>query len=86
MPLNAEELFSERALGFKPSAIREQLKLIDTPEIISLSGGTPDDQFFPIDRVIEASTFALKEYGKKALQYGSTEGIKKLLVLLMDRM
>jgi len=86
MPLNAEELFSERALGFKPSAIREQLKLIDTPEIISLSGGTPDDQFFPIDRVIEASTFALRQYGKKALQYGSTEGIKKLRVLLMDRM
>jgi len=86
MSLNAVGLFSERALGFKPSAIREQLKLIDTPEIISLSGGTPDDRFFPIDRVIEASTFALREYGKKALQYGSTEGIKKLRVLLMDRM
>ena len=86
MSLNAEELFSERALGFRPSEIRELLKLVDSPEIISLAGGMPDDRFFPIDRVIEASTFALKEYGKKALQYGSTEGIKKLRVLLMDRM
>jgi 2-aminoadipate transaminase len=86
MLLNAEELFSERALGFRPSEIRELLKLIDSPEIISLAGGMPDDRFFPIDRVIEASTFALREYGKKALQYGSTEGIKKLRVLLMDRM
>src|SRR5665811_286148 len=86
MSLNAVELFSERALGFKPSEIRELLKLIDNPEIIALNGGTPDDRFWPIDRVIEASTFALKEYGKKALQYGSTEGIKKLRVLLMDRM
>ncbi|MCX6083707.1 MAG: aminotransferase class I/II-fold pyridoxal phosphate-dependent enzyme, partial [Caldiserica bacterium] len=86
MSLNAEELFSERALGFRPSEIRELLKLVDSPEIISLAGGMPDDRFFPIDRVIEASTFALREYGKKALQYGSTEGIKKLRVLLMDRM
>ncbi len=86
MSLNAEELFSERALSFRPSEIRELLKLVDSPEIISLAGGMPDDRFFPIDRVIEASTFALKEYGKKALQYGSTEGIKKLRVLLMDRM
>jgi 2-aminoadipate transaminase len=86
MSLNAEELFSERALSFRPSEIRELLKLVDSPEIISLAGGMPDGRFFPIDRVIEASTFALREYGKKALQYGSTEGIKKLRVLLMDRM
>ena len=86
MSLNAAELFSERALGFRPSEIRELLKLVDSPEIISLAGGMPDGRFFPIDRVIEASTFALREYGKKALQYGSTEGIKKLRVLLMDRM
>ena len=86
MSLKAVELFSERALSFRPSEIRELLKLIDSPEIISLAGGMPDGRFFPIDRVIEASTFALREYGKKALQYGSTEGIKKLRVLLMDRM
>jgi len=86
MSLNAEELFSERALSFRPSEIRELLKFVDSPEIISLAGGMPDGRFFPIDRVIEASTFALREYGKKALQYGSTEGIKKLRVLLMDRM
>ncbi len=86
MSLDAEELFSERAVGFRPSEIRELLKLVDSPEIISLAGGMPDDRFFPIDRVIEASTFALKEYGNKALQYGSTEGIKKLRLLLIDRM
>lgn len=86
MSLNAEELFSERALASRPSEIRELLKLIDSPEIISLAGGMPDDRFFPIERVVEASTYALREYGKKALQYGSTEGIKKLRVLLMDRM
>ena len=86
MSLKAVELFSDRALGFRPSEVREQLKLLDTPEIISLAGGMPDDRFFPVDRVIEASMFALREYGKKALQYGSTEGLKKLRVLLMDRM
>ena len=34
MSLNAEELFSERALSFRPSEIRELLKLVDSPEII----------------------------------------------------
>lgn len=86
MSLDAEELFSERAKGFRSSEIRELLKLVDSPEIISLAGGMPDDRFFPVEQVIESSTYALKEYGKKALQYGSTEGIKKLRVLLMDRM
>jgi 2-aminoadipate transaminase len=86
MSLDAGQLFSERAKGFRPSEIRELLKLVDSPEIISLAGGMPDDRFFPIDRVIEASSFALKEYGKKALQYGSTEGIKKLRNLLIERM
>ncbi|MCE5192880.1 MAG: PLP-dependent aminotransferase family protein [Candidatus Cryosericum sp.] len=86
MSLNAEELFSERALASRPSEIRELLKLVDSPEIISLAGGMPDDRFFPIDRVVEASTYALREYGTKALQYGSTEGIKKLRVLLGSRM
>jgi len=86
MSLNAEELFSERALASRPSEIRELLKLVDSPEIISLAGGMPDDRFFPIDRVVEASTYALREYGNKALQYGSTEGIKKLRVLLGSRM
>ena len=86
MAVNAAELFSDRARGFRASEIRELLKLVDSPEIISLAGGMPDDRFFPLDRMTEASTFALKEYGNKALQYGSTEGIKKLRVLLMDRM
>jgi len=82
MAVNAAELFSDRARGFRASEIRELLKLVDSPEIISLAGGMPDDRFFPLDRMTEASTFALKEYGNKALQYGSTEGIKKLRVLL----
>ncbi len=86
MSLDTEELFSERAKGFRSSEIRELLKLVDSPEIISLAGGMPDDRFFPVERVIESSTYALKEYGKKALQYGSTEGVNKLRVLLMDRM
>jgi len=86
MLLNAEELFSERALSFRGSEIRAIQKLVNSPEIVSFVGGMPDERLFPVDRVIEASMFTLREYGQEALQYGSTEGLKKLRVLLMDRM
>ena len=86
MSLNAEKLFSERALSFRGSEIRAIQKLVDSPEIVSFVGCMPDERLFPVDRVIEADMFALREYGQEALQYGSTEGLKKLRVLLMDRM
>jgi len=86
MSLNAEKLFSERALSFRGSEIRAIQKLVNSPEIVSFVGGMPDERLFPVDRVMEATMFVLREYGQESLQYGSTEGLKKLRVLLMDRM
>ncbi len=56
------------------SDIRELLKLIARPEVISLAGGLPSPDTFPIEELSELIPAALNNYGAAALQYGLTEG------------
>lgn len=58
----------------KKSVIRELLKLTLNPEIISFAGGLPDPEAFPIEEIDDIIHFVIKEHGKKAFQYGTTEG------------
>jgi len=58
----------------KASVIRELLKTTHRPEIISLAGGLPDPDAFPVDAVLEICRKVLKENSRVALQYGETEG------------
>jgi len=66
--------------------IRELLKLIARPEIISLAGGLPPPEAFPIEEVVEVLPAVLRRQGPAALQYGTTEGdaeLRQELVKLM---
>ncbi len=76
--VNFEEEFSERASKMKRSEIRELLKLIQKPEIISFAGGLPNPKAFPVEATREIINELLDEKGEKVLQYGSTEGIGPL--------
>ena len=76
--MNIERLFSERTKGMRPSEIRELLKLTQNPEIISFAGGLPNPNSFPIDEMQEVCRCVLHRYGKQALQYSPTEGIRQL--------
>ena len=58
----------------KASAIRELLKLLSKPEIISFAGGLPDPDMFPTQDVANIMQDVLKNSSKEALQYGTTEG------------
>ena len=42
MIMNWQELFASRTQSMKASEIRELLKLLDQPDIISFAGGIPD--------------------------------------------
>ncbi|MCM0648507.1 PLP-dependent aminotransferase family protein [Clostridium swellfunianum] len=66
--------FSERTSGIKASEIRELLKLTERPDIISFAGGLPAPELFPIEQMAEVSVKVLKEDGRAALQYSTTEG------------
>ncbi|MGG2198211.1 PLP-dependent aminotransferase family protein [Paenibacillus validus] len=69
--------FSETIDSFKSSAVREILKLTQGRSIISLAGGLPNEQYFPLDAVRDAFARVF-EQGNSVLQYGLTEGFTPL--------
>ncbi|HVP06714.1 MAG TPA: PLP-dependent aminotransferase family protein [Candidatus Acidoferrum sp.] len=66
--------FSSMAARLRRTEIRELLKLTRLPDTISFGGGLPDPAIFPYDAVEAASTKAIRENGRLALQYSPTEG------------
>lgn len=71
-------LFSKRAGKMKASEIRELLKLIQKPGLISFAGGLPNPKAFPTEETREIINDLLDDTGDKILQYGSTEGVNDL--------
>ncbi|MFN3411866.1 MAG: aminotransferase class I/II-fold pyridoxal phosphate-dependent enzyme, partial [Exilispira sp.] len=80
-----EEQISIAAGSMKRSVIRELLKLVEKPEIISFAGGLPAPNTFPVEELKEIVTSSLSKYGNIMLQYGSTEGDARLKKLLIKR-
>jgi 2-aminoadipate transaminase len=67
-----------RTARMNPSAIREILKLTERPGIISLAGGLPSAETFPVEAMREASARVLRETPREALQYAASEGFAPL--------
>jgi 2-aminoadipate transaminase len=76
--MNYEQFFSDNARHMKRSEIRELLKLIAKPGIISFAGGLPAPDLFPINEIKEICKLVMEREGKSALQYGPTEGDLRL--------
>ena len=69
-----ENLFADRTSNMGANIIREILKVVGQPGMISLAGGYPAPQSYPFDIIKQLSTAVLEKYGTKALQYDMTEG------------
>ena len=69
-----EPRYARRAERMRSSEIRELLKLLDRPGIISFAGGIPDPALFPAEAAAEAYRKALTESPALALQYSISEG------------
>jgi len=82
---NLDRLYSDRAGKMRKSVIRELLKVTQDPEIISFAGGLPNPDSFPMDNLGEAIDSVMKNYGKIALQYGTTPGVKELRETIVER-
>ena len=67
-----------RAAKMNPSAIRELLKLTERPGTISLAGGLPSPQTFPIEEFTQACNTVMARDGAAALQYAASEGYEPL--------
>jgi 2-aminoadipate transaminase len=60
------------------NAIREILKVVNQPGMISLAGGIPAPESFPLDLIEKLTHQALELFGAGALQYDTTEGFGPL--------
>jgi 2-aminoadipate transaminase len=68
------------------NATRDLLKLTERPNIISLAGGMPAAELFPLTEIEAATARVLRESGRIASQYGPSEGIRPLRELIAERM
>jgi DNA-binding transcriptional MocR family regulator len=76
MALDWNGHFAARMAGVSASEIRELLKLIDQPDVISFAGGIPDPDLFPRDVIAQAHARVLSSnsLAGTALQYTISEG------------
>ena len=74
-----ERVFASRMGRMKASEIRELLKLLEKPDIISFAGGIPDPALFPADDFAKAYSAILTDGRQEAaLQYSVSEGYPPL--------
>ena len=75
-----EPAYARRVEGMKASEIRELLKLLERPGVISFAGGIPDPALFPVDAAAEAyrALLADPQRSAAALQYSVSEGYAPL--------
>lgn len=78
--------FSNRANNAQPSPIRETFKYLNDPEIISLAGGLPAPELFPVPEVRQAMREVLEKDARGALQYSGTDGFRRLREQICARM
>jgi 2-aminoadipate transaminase len=77
---------AQRTAHMNPSAIREILKLADKPDVISLAGGLPAAEAFPVNAVRDATQRVLRHTPQQALQYAASEGYEPLREWVADHL
>jgi len=76
--MDFSHLLSARTGKMGASAIREILKVVGQPGMVSLAGGIPSPDSFPMERIKELTNKVFTKYGSAAFQYDLTEGFTPL--------
>ncbi len=76
--MNIQKLLADRTRKMSVNTIREILKVVAQPGMVSLAGGIPAPESFPIDILQILTQKVLEKYGPSALQYDPTEGFAPL--------
>ena len=76
---------ARRAARMNPSIIREILKVTEKPGILSMAGGLPSADTFPVDALKKACDEVLSKNAKEALQYAASEGFGPLREWVAER-
>jgi 2-aminoadipate transaminase len=80
-----KHFLSHSGKNMKRSAIREILKHLGKPGMISFAGGLPAPETFPVADLKDIVLEILEKEGPDALQYGTTEGDLHLRTVLVER-
>jgi 2-aminoadipate transaminase len=87
--MDYQHLLADRTTLMQANAIREILKVVANPGIISLAGGIPSPESFPMEIIQELTDKVLKRYKSSAFQYDLTEGFlplrEQISILLEQR-
>jgi 2-aminoadipate transaminase len=83
---SVERLLSHRTQYMQANMIREILKVVNEPGMISLAGGIPAPESFPMDIFGDLTSIVLEKYGSTALQYDATEGFLPLREALVPHL
>ena len=78
VPLRLTCAFARRMHATPKSFIREILKVTENPDIISLPGGLPNPDLIDVRGIAQAATDVLRDDGRAALRYATTEGYPPL--------
>lgn len=76
--------FANRTKGLRSSAIRDLLKLTEMSHMLSLAGGLPTPDSFPLDDLRREADRLLGEYGPRVVQYSATDGVVELRQWIAD--
>ena len=76
--MNSPWNLAHRAARMNPSIIREILKVTEKPGILSMAGGLPSSDTFPIEELKAACDKVLTDNPREALQYAASEGFAPL--------
>ncbi len=70
--------YAKRLEWMTTSVIREILKVAQSPDVISMAGGWPEADLFPVEQFRDVAAHVLVETPRESLQYGLTEGYAPL--------
>ncbi|MDN3919600.1 PLP-dependent aminotransferase family protein [Roseateles violae] len=76
---------ARRAARMNPSIIREILKVTEKPGVLSMAGGLPSADTFPVEALKAACDKVLSQNAKEALQYAASEGFAPLRQWVAER-
>lgn len=73
-----------RTKGLRSSAIRDLLKVTEMPNMLSLAGGLPTPDSFPLADLRREADRLLGEFGPRVVQYSATDGVVELRRWIAD--
>jgi 2-aminoadipate transaminase len=79
-----EDTYADRMEHLRRSAVRDLFAAISRPNVIGLSGGSPDISSLPLDEVAACAARSVQQEGLKALQYGGSDGRIEMRRVVVD--